>query len=226
MGNESNRISSLVYITVGMVTGVGLSVNSNPVHRMMHPEGGHVPIIPLPSGPGGGGEFGYSWRGEKSPFGGKNTVEGTACSVALTKRLVASTSARSDVGSGTVMEVTEAGEEREVLRDLPGDHFVFLIAFAFLRRKRRYEIARSEGILEDDSLCGSYSGDDGFKATLRDDATEHNLLVSSNLRTQAHIVGEDASVFSANADEHEGHLYGLGALIGLGIENDNGLNLH
>ena len=57
MGNESNHISSLAYITVGMVTGVGLSVNSNPVHGMMHPEGGHVPAIPLPSGPGGGGEF-------------------------------------------------------------------------------------------------------------------------------------------------------------------------
>ena len=85
MGNESNRISSLAYITVGMVTGVGLSVNSNLVHGMMHPEGGHVPEIPLPSGPGGGGESGYSWRGEKSPFGGKNTVEGTACSVALTE---------------------------------------------------------------------------------------------------------------------------------------------
>ena len=56
--------------------------------------------------------------------------------------------------------------------------------------------------------------------------TEHTSLVSRNLRTQAHIVGEDASVFSANADEHEGHLYGLGALKGLGIENDNGLNLH
>ena len=51
--------------------------------------------------------------GENLPLGGKNNVEGTTCSVALTERLVASTSARSDVVNGTVVEVAEAAEERE-----------------------------------------------------------------------------------------------------------------
>ena len=63
MGNENNRISvisSLAYITVGTGIGVSLIVNSKPVHGMMYPEGGHVPIIPLPPGPGGGGDFIYS----------------------------------------------------------------------------------------------------------------------------------------------------------------------
>ena len=102
-------MTSLAYITVGTGIGVGLVVNSKPVHGMMHPEGGHVPIIPL-SGDG----FAYSW-GDKSPFKGKNTVEGTASSVALSERLGV---------DGQLMESC-AFQMREGLKDLSDDHPVW-----------------------------------------------------------------------------------------------------
>ena len=44
---NKKSMTSLAYITVGTGIGVGLVVNGKPVHGMMHPEGGHVPIIPL-----------------------------------------------------------------------------------------------------------------------------------------------------------------------------------
>ena len=98
----NENISSLAYVTVGTGIGVGLVINSLPVHGMMHPEGGHVAIVPLNSDD----KFeGYSW-GAKSPYKGKNTVEGTASSVALTERL----------GS------TNSSEERDALKDLGDDH--------------------------------------------------------------------------------------------------------
>jgi len=79
---EKARLSSVAYVTVGTGVGVGLVINGKPVHGRMHPEGGHVPVQPLP-----GDMFkGYSW-GEKSPFGGQCTVEGITSSVALTERL-------------------------------------------------------------------------------------------------------------------------------------------
>ena len=79
---ENDKLSSCAYITVGTGVGVGLVIHGKPVHGMMHPEGGHVPVQPLD-----GDKFpGYSW-GEKSPFRGIRTVEGMACSVALTERL-------------------------------------------------------------------------------------------------------------------------------------------
>jgi fructokinase len=72
----------------------------------MHPEGGHVPVRPLD-----GDTFcGYSW-GETSPFQGKQTVEGIACSVALTERL-------------SQLEGKNHGS-RHVLADLPDDHEVW-----------------------------------------------------------------------------------------------------
>jgi fructokinase len=79
---EKKNISSIAYVTVGTGIGVGLVINSNTVHGMMHPEGGHVTIQCLPGDTFGG----YSW-GEKSPYNGKGTVEGMASSVALTERL-------------------------------------------------------------------------------------------------------------------------------------------
>jgi len=79
--STTTGISSLAYITVGTGIGVGLVVNHKPVHGRMHPEGGHVPVQPLEGDTFGG----YSW-GQTSPFFGKNTVEGLACSVALTER--------------------------------------------------------------------------------------------------------------------------------------------
>ena len=101
----STTISSLAYITVGTGIGVGLVINGKPVHGMMHPEGGHVPVVPL-----GGDDFAYSW-GDKSPFKGKNTVEGTASSVALTERLA------------LVSQLTESSafQSREGLKDLSDD---------------------------------------------------------------------------------------------------------
>mmetsp|Transcript_12704 Transcript_12704/g.19038 ORF Transcript_12704/g.19038 Transcript_12704/m.19038 type:complete len:408 (-) Transcript_12704:20-1243(-) len=103
--STTSTISSLAYITVGTGIGVGLVINGKPVHGMMHPEGGHVPVVPL-----GGDDFAYSW-GDKSPFKGKNTVEGTASSVALTERLA------------LVSQLTESSafQSREGLKDLSDD---------------------------------------------------------------------------------------------------------
>lgn len=81
---KDSTISSAAYVTVGTGVGVGLVVNGSTVHGRMHPEGGHIAVQPLE-----GDTFtGYSWGKECSPFGGKNTVEGIASSVALTERLL------------------------------------------------------------------------------------------------------------------------------------------
>lgn len=77
--------TSLAYITIGTGVGVGLIINSSPVHGLLHPEGGHCPIHTLPND----SFVGYSWGKEKSPFGGMGTAEGVASSVALTERLMA-----------------------------------------------------------------------------------------------------------------------------------------
>ena len=83
-GNETKSISSLAYVTIGTGVGVGLVINGKPVHGMMHPEGGHVPVQPLQ----GDNFTGYSWGADsKSPFRGKHTVESMTSSVALTERL-------------------------------------------------------------------------------------------------------------------------------------------
>ncbi|CAB9509127.1 ROK family [Seminavis robusta] len=89
--SSTSTSSSLAYITVGTGIGVGLVVNHKPVHGRMHPEGGHVPVQPLP-----GDTFeGYSW-GAKCPFHGKNTVEGLASSVALTERYLSNNNNNND----------------------------------------------------------------------------------------------------------------------------------
>jgi fructokinase len=79
---NNKPLTSLAYITIGTGVGVGLVINSQPVHGLLHPEGGHVPIHTLPND-----EFqGYTWGKERSPFGGVGTVEGVTSSVALTER--------------------------------------------------------------------------------------------------------------------------------------------
>eukprot|EP01083_Nonionella_stella_P287701 979400_1 len=133
--NKNKEISSLAYVTVGTGIGVGLIVNHQPVHGMMHPEGGHVPIsaLPLPDSISNtrSAEFGgYSWGNEKSPFQGKNTVEGTASSVALTERLRAENENQNqnevlrntssiDGSSASAMDELQ---ERNQLQYLPDNH--------------------------------------------------------------------------------------------------------
>lgn len=83
-GNSSAKpLTSLSYITIGTGVGVGLVLNSLPLHGLLHPEGGHIAIQPLPDD-----KFtGYSW-GAKSPYKGLGTVEGMTSSVALTERWI------------------------------------------------------------------------------------------------------------------------------------------
>lgn len=40
-----------VYITVGTGVGLGVIIDGRPHHGMLHPEGGHVPVAPLPDDP-------------------------------------------------------------------------------------------------------------------------------------------------------------------------------
>jgi fructokinase len=80
---KKKSITSCAYVTVGTGVGVGLVVNSQTVRGFLHPEGGHVPVPPLPGDTFGG----YSWgKGSVLPFGGVNTVEALASSVALVER--------------------------------------------------------------------------------------------------------------------------------------------
>ncbi|KAG7337870.1 ROK family protein [Nitzschia inconspicua] len=99
-------ITSLAYITVGTGIGVGLVINNKTVHGRMHPEGGHVAIQPLPND-----SFpGYSW-GDKSPYKGRQTVEGMTSSVALTERLEMMTQSKKT--------------SRNCLADLEDDHDIW-----------------------------------------------------------------------------------------------------
>jgi len=66
----------LCYITVGTGVGIGLIINGKPVHGMMHPEGGHVKVLPHPNDNFGGVD----------PFH-KNSVEGMVSNVAIAERL-------------------------------------------------------------------------------------------------------------------------------------------
>ena len=134
---EDKPLTSLSYVTVGTGVGVGLIVNSSPVHGLLHPEGGHVAIRTLD-----GDDFvGYSWGKDSSPYGGRGTVEGVASSVALTERYLrtmmmttTTTTTREEEKKGTTTTTTSGEEEddddvlvvdaqsREVLSSLPDDH--------------------------------------------------------------------------------------------------------
>lgn len=111
-----SNLSSLAYVTVGTGVGVGLIIHSQPVHGMMHPEGGHIPISPLLDND----VFqGYSWGREKGPFGGRNTVEGICSSVALTERWSMTQSIES---KDTLMH---SAEQRNILKDLSDEDSIW-----------------------------------------------------------------------------------------------------
>ena len=83
---KHSKIRSCAYVTVGTGVGVGLVVNDQTVHGMMHPEMGHIAVPPSSSHDP---FLGYSWgrRAHSScPYSGLNTVEGLTSSVALTER--------------------------------------------------------------------------------------------------------------------------------------------
>ena len=107
-------LTSLSYITIGTGVGVGLILNSQPIHGLLHPEGGHVAIQPLQND-----TFteGYSWGKEKSPYGGVGTVEGVASSVALTERYLQ----MENKGNNNI----DHAQTREVLSTLSDDHEVW-----------------------------------------------------------------------------------------------------
>jgi len=115
--NNDKPLTSLSYITIGTGVGVGLVLNSQPIHGLLHPEGGHVAIRPLE-----GDTFaGYSWGTEKSPYGGVGTVEGVTSSVALTERLLQ----MEEEDGGDATTTTTDAQTREVLATLPDDHPVW-----------------------------------------------------------------------------------------------------
>ena len=68
--------SSCMYVTVGTGVGGGLIVNGKPVHGFMHPEIGHIPLIPDQEDPTPDGFCPYH----------KHCVEGLAAGPAIEKR--------------------------------------------------------------------------------------------------------------------------------------------
>mmetsp|Transcript_23393 Transcript_23393/g.35108 ORF Transcript_23393/g.35108 Transcript_23393/m.35108 type:complete len:408 (-) Transcript_23393:115-1338(-) len=109
--NDGN-ISSLAYVTVGTGVGVGLVINGQPVHGMMHPEGGHVCVSQLPGDTFGG----YSW-GSKAPYRGSCTVEGLCSSVALVERVLTGQSQEQKQQH----EGGDSDDPRALLKSIPDD---------------------------------------------------------------------------------------------------------
>lgn len=112
----TESLTSLSYITVGTGVGVGLIINSQPVHGLLHPEGGHVAVQPLQNDTFAG----YSWGSEKSPYGGVGTVEGICSSVALTERYL-QMNPDNDKNKNNI----DSAQTREVLSTLPDTHEVW-----------------------------------------------------------------------------------------------------
>ncbi|KAL3822433.1 hypothetical protein ACHAXA_007440 [Cyclostephanos tholiformis] len=132
---SGKALTSLSYVTIGTGVGVGLVINSMPVHGLLHPEGGHVAIRPMNDDDGDDYDdysVGYAWGMERSPYGGRGTVEGVASSVALTERYLRMTGGGMDGGGGRrgtttdnddhVVDDVNDAQSREVLSTLPDDH--------------------------------------------------------------------------------------------------------
>ena len=73
--------TSCCYITVGTGIGVGLVINGQPVHGLLHPEGGHLCVPPLLAD----SKAGFVGPNMADTFGGL-CAENMACSKALAKR--------------------------------------------------------------------------------------------------------------------------------------------
>jgi len=114
----TQSLTSLSYITIGTGVGVGLIINSQPVHGLLHPEGGHVAVQPLQNDTFAG----YSWGSEKSPYGGVGTVEGICSSVALTERYL---QMEPDNDNNKTNNNIDSAQTREVLSTLPDTHEVW-----------------------------------------------------------------------------------------------------
>ena len=105
--------------------GVGLVINSKPVHGRMHPEGGHACVSPLPNDT----FMGYSWGKDKAPYHGKHTTEGIASSVALLERLM------NDRDDGTTSSnskkttypslLSSINENRDLLINIPDNNEIW-----------------------------------------------------------------------------------------------------
>jgi fructokinase len=121
-GKIGKEQTSLAYVTIGTGVGVGLILNSSPIHGLLHPEGGHCPIQTLP-----GDTFkGYSWGKEMSPFFGVATVEGVASSVALTERLMQmQQNSKEHRGKRDHSKDANSASSRNVLATLPDDHEIW-----------------------------------------------------------------------------------------------------
>ena len=114
---KAAQLTSLSYITIGTGVGVGLIINSQPVHGLLHPEGGHVAVQPLENDTFAG----YSWGSEKSPYGGVGTVEGICSSVALTERYLQMSSDNDNKNENNI----DSAQTREILSTLPDTHEVW-----------------------------------------------------------------------------------------------------
>ena len=99
--------TSSCYITVGTGIGVGLVINGQPVHGLLHPEGGHLAVPPFLQD----AKDGFVGPNNRDTFGGL-CAENMACSGALAKRAKLSSTAG--------------------LKDLPDDHPVWDAAAHYL----------------------------------------------------------------------------------------------
>ena len=76
-GGHQGVDDNIAYITVGTGVGVGVVINGECIHGLIHPEGGHVVVAPLEAE-----KSKYKFEGVCS-FHGGNCVEGLCSNVAI-----------------------------------------------------------------------------------------------------------------------------------------------